>query len=316
MKRAVYAGGDPAAAGGAETAAAGLPEPTGGKGGGGGGAAGASVGKGAIDPAGCALPRRGVAAAAGSGARQIDDLVVLGNAVPDETRDHRITVCIAGYSRALGLIRVYPTPPKAPTSRWSIIGMPAEQTRHDTRSESWKIVGSKGEWDRLSDKIRSIGQVRASDRRGTWDSICRAHEVGCVNELNDRRASLGIVRPHSVSHALEERADYDPSIQATLTSESMYKTIHNYKTRPVVSYRCPDCTAKNGHRQQILEWGVYEWIRKNPGKAEQVWENLHLDDPGWDKWFLVGNQARYRNAFMIISVIRFKAVPRHAGLFD
>lgn len=83
-----------------------------------------------------------------------------------------------------------------------------------------------------------------------------------------------------------------------------------------MSYRCPDCTAKNGHRQQILEWGVYEWNRKNPCRAEQVWENLRLDDPGRVKWFLVGSQARYRNAFMIISVIRLKAVPRHAGLFD
>ena len=248
---------------------------------------------------------------------EVGDLVVLGNAVPDETKDGRKTVCVAGYSKELGLIRVYPARPDSPVKWWNELSMPLVRNSMDTRGESWKIQGSKGEWDTLTDKIKILGRVEGKRRQELWSRVRERHHVGCVSDLNDSKLSLGIVKPTIISYSLERRDTYDSTIQDTLTAETVYKTIHNYKIRPVIRYRCSECKTTKYHEQQILEWGVYEWFRRNPGREEQVWDNMHLDDPGWDKWFLVGNQARYRNSFMIISAIRFKGTdPGQSRLFD
>lgn len=247
---------------------------------------------------------------------EVDDLVVLGNAVPDEIKDGRKTVCVAGYSKGLGLIRVYPARPDSPVKWWNQLSIPLVRNLQDTRIESWKVQGSRDEWDRLTDKIKNHGLVNKKHRRELWSRVCEKHQVGCVNDLNDDRLSLGVIKPTILSYRLKERATYDSTVQTTLTAETVYKTIHNYGLKPVIRYRCSDCRATKYHEQQILEWGVYEWFRRHPGKEEQVWDNLHLDDPNWDKWFLVGNQARRRNSFMIISAIRFKgAGPEQARLF-
>lgn len=36
----------------------------------------------------------------------MDDVVILGEAVPDETHDGRKTICTAGYSEKHGLVRI------------------------------------------------------------------------------------------------------------------------------------------------------------------------------------------------------------------
>ena len=247
----------------------------------------------------------------------IDDLVVLGNAVPDEVRGGRKTVCVAGYSDRLGMVRVYPARPDSPVKRWNRLAIPLVRNPMDTRKESWKIQGSRGEWDRLTDKIAVHERLEGNRQRELWSKACKKHLVGCVMDLNDDKLSLGIVKPTDISYLMVTRDSYDATVQATLTTETVYKTIHNYRLKPVIRYRCSECRAKGHHEQQILEWGVYEWFRRNPGQEEKVWDNMHLDDPDWDKWFLVGNQARRRNSFMIISAIRFKGAGRdQARLFD
>ena len=110
---------------------------------------------------------------------------------------------------------------------------------------------------------------------------------------------------------------YDATMQATLTTETLHKTIHNYKLKPVIKYRRSECRAKKYHEQQILEWVVYEWFRKHQGQEEKVWDSMRLDNPKRDRWFLVGNRAHRRNSFMIISAIRFKGAGKNqARLFD
>ena len=107
----------------------------------------------------------------------------------------------------------------------------------------------------------------------------------------------------------ERGKDYDPTVQATLDSDIPFLTVHNYQLQPRVKYRCPNCQMQNPHNQQILEWGAYEWMRKNPDNPEQAITNLHLTNPRYDRYFLVGNMARYRTSFMVISVFRFKRSP-------
>ena len=87
----------------------------------------------------------------------IDDLLVLGNAVPDIISDSRVTVCTAGWSPTRGLVRVYPVPPASNMRRWNVVKVPLERNPRDSRAESWKIQGSKSEWDRIAEKIELRG---------------------------------------------------------------------------------------------------------------------------------------------------------------
>ncbi|MEX2723145.1 MAG: hypothetical protein Q6367_004565 [Candidatus Freyarchaeota archaeon] len=95
-----------------------------------------------------------------------------------------------------------------------------------------------------------------------------------------------------------------------LLGKPLPKVKDQYPIIPRIKYQCDNCKAKNPHDQQVIEWGFYEWIRKNPDKSEQVWENARIYSPTHEIFFFVGNLFRYRNKFLIISVLRLpKGMP-------
>lgn len=230
----------------------------------------------------------------------VSDLVVLGRSSPDTMKDDRVSVCVAGYSQKYGFIRLYPTRLDSPLKMWSIVQVPVERNEQDVRAESWKIEGSKSEWPLLSDKIKVVGHLERRDRL----ALLRPLISGCVAELNDQKKSLGIVKPIFKRCYLEDREDYDPSLQMTIFGKVLISDKHKYGLQPRVEYRCAECRATQAHDQQILEWGVYEWFRKNPGEEEKVWDNLFSKEAQQEILFLVGNQARHPSSFMVVSILR------------
>jgi hypothetical protein len=236
-----------------------------------------------------------------------DDLIVLGNAVPDIISDQRITVCTVGFASHFGLIRIYPVPALSNMKRWNVVEVPLERNPKDTRQESWKLQGSKWEWNKLSAKIQLKGTITdRSEQRALLDKLHSMFGAQCVEEFNDKKVSLGMIRPQVVGYNLEKREDYESIAQTQLGWVTPFLTIKNYPLKPVIEYRCPNCKTKNPHKQQVVEWGVFEWMRRNPNAPEKVWENLHLMDAGYDRSFLVGNMALHRNSFMVISIFRPK----------
>jgi len=235
-----------------------------------------------------------------------DDLIVLGNAVPDVISDERITVCTAAYCKDLGLVRIYPVPPVSPMKRWNIVRIPLERNPKDTRSESWKIQGSKSEWDQISRKIELKGTIEETKRLPLLEELYSKFGVDCVEQLNDKLVSFGLIKPKIISYQLETREDFEKSTQLSLDSREPFLTIKNYALRPVISYRCQNCKTKGPHSQQVLEWGIYEWLRRHPNEPKKVWENLRMKESGYYRSFLVGNLALFRTSFCIISMFRKK----------
>ena len=236
-----------------------------------------------------------------------DNLVVLGNAVPDVISDERVTVCTAGYSEELGLVRIYPVPPVSNMMRWNVVEIPLERNSRDNRAESWKIQGSKSDWSQIAKKIKfkhSIDERR--QRVALLEELHTKFGAGCIEQLNDRRVSLGMIKPKIISYRLETREDFEKETQLTLGSREPFVTIKNYPLRPVITYRCPDCKSKGPHEQQVLEWGIYEWLRQHPNEASNVWDNLRMKEAGYYRSFLVGNMALHRTSFVIISMFRLK----------
>lgn len=238
----------------------------------------------------------------------IEDFLVLGNAVPDELRDGRKTVCVAGYSKEHGLVRIYPVPPKAPMKRWNILEVPVERNSQDSREESWKIQGSKSEWNILPDKIRLRDRIDSRERQiALLDKLNKSeYAYDCIDEINSKKKSLGIITPKIIKCFFESREKFDPSVQLTLSSDEPFRTIKSYPEQPRILYRCSNCKSKNPHDQQVVEWGIYEWMRQNPKDKDKVWENLHIGEKGYRTSFLVGNQVLHRNSFLIISIFRHK----------
>ena len=231
---------------------------------------------------------------------RVDDLVILGRSSPDRLRDNRISVCTAGYSRTLGFIRLYPTRIDSPLKVWNIVSVQVERNPMDNRAESWKIVGAKSEWDRLSNRITVMGELKRGERLSLVGSL----KSDCVKDLEEQGRSLGIVKPARKECYFSDRADHDTTIQKTLFGGDTISDKHAYKLQPRVKYACTGCQLDKGHDQQILEWGVYEWMRKNPGKEGQVWENLFWKEDQQEVYFLVGNQARRPSSFMVVSFLR------------
>ncbi|NJL95269.1 MAG: hypothetical protein HC915_16890 [Anaerolineae bacterium] len=223
---------------------------------------------------------------------RIPDLILLGRACPEPLADGRVTVCAAGWSAEYGFIRLYPTRPDTPMSVWDIIDVEVEKNPQDTRDESWKIAGSKGQWASLADKVEVVGRIEdRAKRRNILGSVAST----CVKVVNGAKKSLGIIKPSQIHRTyFSENARYGKLYQLALsqfTDLDKYQVKRDFPEEPRVEYTCPDCqTAQQKHDQQILDWGFYEWFRKNPEEREQVWENAGFLSEKADLYFLVGNQ--------------------------
>lgn len=206
----------------------------------------------------------------------IDDYIVLGSSYIYHLRDGRMVRCSAGFSPSMGFIRVYPVNGFSHKVRmWNMLQFPAENG--DWRKESWKILNSKNPYQ-SDNHIRVLRKLDREERI----HLLNQQISRCPTVLNDKRVSLGLVKPNIKDWGIEN-------------------------DKPYVTYRCtPNCLCGSKHHQQILEWGAHEWIRKNPHKAEQVFENYHFGDDEWEHYFLLGNSYRAPRSFMVISVLRFK----------
>jgi hypothetical protein len=232
----------------------------------------------------------------------IDDLVVLGRAGPEFIQDGRHTVCLGGWSPTEGFVRLYPTHKYSEASRWNVIKVPVEKDdSHDSRDESYKIQGSKSDWDRLYEKIEKVGEL---DRREAIEFVDEIPKT-CRNTINDRHQSLGLVEPKEIEKVELEEEEPEP-VHTDLHGNKL-KSKDNYPHKLYVEYTCEGCEAKTGHRQHCIEWGIYQFWEHHPERdPEEVIDALHLRDDNYKKYFFIGNLSHQRTAYVIISVIRWK----------
>ncbi|MCX6815868.1 MAG: hypothetical protein NT120_03380 [Candidatus Aenigmarchaeota archaeon] len=234
---------------------------------------------------------------------EINDLIILGRSWPELLRDGRYSVCVAGYSKEHGFIRLYPTKIFSPLKTWNIVRVKVERNRADTRKESWKIVGSKEDWKHLDKNIKILGVLKREERI----NLLRNLSKDSTETLRNQGRSLGLVKPEILSWNLEDTG-LTPPVQTTLTGLKL-KTKKHFRNKPYIEYRClPACESKSPHCQQLIEWGAYMWLNKQKTREDQekVFDNLKLNDKNWEKYFLVGNLAYKRKTFAIISVMHFK----------
>ena len=193
-----------------------------------------------------------------------------------------------------------------PWRRWDVVTIEVERNERDTRRESWKIAGSKGEWEGLVEKIEVVGRIESrAERRNLAGNLTDA----CVNVLSQTRRSLGIIKPEAIHRTyFRDNPRYGEMWQLGLPGLTELEDVQLKRDFPHelrIQYTCPECQTKSGsHDQQVLEWGFYEWMRTNPDNIEQVWENAGFAQEDTDIYLFVGNQAAHLTSFMVISVLR------------
>jgi len=235
----------------------------------------------------------------------LTDLVILGRAAPEEMDDGRQTVCTGAWSREKGFIRLYPIDPQANLfSRWDIINAEVERNPNDTRHESWKIKGRKKHQE---EKVEVVDKYPRHKRA----TLLHHLEDDCVNDINDSKRSLGIIRPETTPELVFEEwgEDDGPGMQAKLFSEIEELKPENredFGYNIKIKYSCPSCRTQQGyHKQTLLEWGAYMGL-KNSDDPEQLNENYRFTNDEFRHWLFVGNMNKYKTSFITISVIWLK----------
>ena len=237
----------------------------------------------------------------------IDDLIILGRAVPELISNGRTTVCVAGYSPTYGMIRIYPTRPDSPLQQWSIVRVRVERNPNDNRAESWKLAGST-DWDNINRNITKVGELPHHQRLPLVHSLA----ITCVSLLNQPPyRSLGIVEPVIYRWWFDENEQYYKAHQPMfdIIEPAVIRTKRDYPMQPRFEYRCGNqCQSRSRHDQQLLEWGCFEFIKKchDYNQINGIWRNMGIGSKEWRHFFVVGNQANQRTSFMVINVIRQK----------
>ncbi len=189
----------------------------------------------------------------------IDDLIILGRAVPEVLKDGRITVCLGGFSPSRGFIRLYPTRLQMPIRQWDIVRVEVERNSRDTRDESWKIVGSASYWEQLYQRVEKVGRVESPYERR---KIAQSNASTCVEVINQAHKSLGIIHPREVKKAyFSTNSQYGKPEQQLLdmfeADERAWATVkRDFPKEPRLRYTCSECkTARGFHDQLVVEWG-------------------------------------------------------------
>lgn len=230
----------------------------------------------------------------------VEDFVMLGKTVPEQTADGRRTVCSAGWSRELGqLLRIYPLAMHAAPPRWSVSRVPLARNPKDNRSESWRIAADtrithhravNGEFD-IHGKLAPTARVDLFDQSGLWEPSIAA--------ANEHRRSLCLLRPVGAPTVTYEHNPTSPdSPQLALFDSGLDPVPFGAKRFPFIP-RLEFADDAGRHALMIRDWGCYERMRKAPD-AFDLADALHI---GPSSALLVGNFNRHRTSWLVISVL-------------
>lgn len=235
---------------------------------------------------------------------RVDDFICLGRTVPEESRKYGQRVCMAGVSPELrALLRVYPLPVQNPVRMRGTYRMELERNKLDSRRESWKLI------DRCNIQSVSSAPIPYMD----IGKFVEPHICTSIAELNESRASLGIVIPESVECHFDTRPGTSSSLQGMFWDDLDCAFGANaIDLIPRISFY----DSNGAHDLQLREWGCYEFIRKYRHRAADLWDALCIKDPSRQPALLVGNMCHQRTTWLIVSVLRLHRHPQTKPLFE
>lgn len=265
-------------------------------------------------------------------------ILILAKTYPSPSAKYMETACVAGITEQGKMIRLYPVPfrlmeehQKFKKYQW--IECLVDKATKDHRHESHKIlVGEDSpklethlkEWHQRMPMIEKIPTFH------TFQALAKAQEETGI--------SLALLKPHSIQ-SLKITKESNPN----WTEEELTKLLHEQeqldlfqqhqhakdmpllRKMPYQFHYHYTCKADDGtiqhEKHKIIDWeaGALYWNICHhadwESKFRQKYEQEFIQN--YEVWFLMGNMHRFRDQFMIISVlpIRKKDPVGQASLF-
>jgi len=258
-------------------------------------------------------------------ASQMERILILAKTYPSPSAQHVETSCVAGVNVHGAMRRLYPVPFRLieegrKFKKWQWIDVRVEKANKDHRAESHKlfvdtitcgdVIDTKRQWDARRpwiDKLPSFSNFDdiEADRVGSGLSLALMRPKKVV--------ALEIVEARNAEWTNEEREKllaYE--MQGQLFSDTevkkMTQTLRKVPFDFYYRYACDSPDGEKVFKHKIVDWeaGVLFWnCQKNHGTSWEQPFRAKLEEQlmGKDLMFLMGNQHRFQDQWLIISLI-------------
>lgn len=230
---------------------------------------------------------------------RIDDFIVLGRTVPEESAKYGRRVCMAGYSATLGgLSRIYPLTVDNPLRSRHQAALKVMANPRDSRHESYKLQDAV-------DSIYAVSDAPAWSTAAVCDLAATTY-ASSIDALNQAKRSLGFIAIQGVPKLVwkERTLIYKP--EQLLLFDELANDLRTAGFLAGQDYpRIPYIEFKDGHKWrclQLREWGCFEYLRKHDFDGGGIEKALGLHQHGDQFYALVGNMAHRRNVWLIIQL--------------
>lgn len=258
-------------------------------------------------------------------ASQIERILILAKTYPSPSAQHVETSCVAGINEHGAMRRLYPVPFRLieegqKFKKWQWIDVRVEKAHKDHRLESHKlyvdtitcgdVIDTKKQWDARWPWIEKLPTFTSFDEleatrieSGLSLALMRPKQV----------LTLEIVEARAAEWTDEEREKLlRDEMQGQLFSDTEVKKM-TQKLRKVpfdfyYRYTCDTPEGEKVFKHKIVDWeaGVLFWhCRQSHGVdwRKPFRAKLEEDLMGKDLMFLMGNQHRFQDQWLVISLI-------------
>jgi len=256
---------------------------------------------------------------------RIERILILAKTYPSPSAQYMETSCVAGISEQAVMRRLYPVPFRMiedgqQFKKWQWIEVRVEKANKDHRPESHKVyvdtiscgnvIDAKWEWAARSewlDKIPSFQSFEALD-------AARLSEGLSIALLRPKSVlGLDVVKARNPKWTEDEKEKLTrEQMQCDLFSEAdakrQVKELRKVPFDFYYRYLCDSPEGEKEHRHKIVDWeaGALYWnCRRNHGDDWEAPFRAKLEGQlgGKDLMFLMGNQHRFQDQWLIISLI-------------
>lgn len=251
-------------------------------------------------------------------------ILVLCKTYPSPSGKYAETTCVAGMEESGRLIRLFPAPFRLIAKdqqfkKWQWIEAKVEKARKDHRPESFtiKVYTINGS------EVLSTGRDWAERRRQISKIKLYDHFQDVETEQELGRISLAMLKPSKIIGLEIERVanpEWTEEELAKLLQEQKQNDLFDDEDKPALrtlrklpfdfyyKYQCGEGDSAEILKHKLVDWevGALYWNCYNSYGAD--WEKhfryqLEKNIPSKDLMLLMGNQHRFQNQWLIISLI-------------
>ncbi len=258
-------------------------------------------------------------------ASQVERILILAKTYPSPSAQHVETSCVAGINEHGAMRRLYPVPFRLieegqKFKKWQWIEVRVEKANKDHRTESHKVfidtincgdvIDTKKQWDARWPWIEKLPAFTnfdglEADRLETNLSLALMRPKRVVSlEIVDARNSDWTDDEREKLLRYEMQGQLFSDIEVKKMTQTLRKVPFDFYYR----YVCDTPDGEKEFKHKIVDWeaGVLYWNcqRSHGANWQQPFRaKLEEDLGGKELMFLMGNQHRFQDQWLIISLI-------------